>query len=128
MSEFAISTDLFLLPNDEGKTVLYAPLAGFVCHGNEDLVALLRDLETLRSEELSAEQKEIVAYLIRRGIVNGTVKRPIRARSGDLAPSKLTLFHLLLCLENTNASTDHGLGDGIERRGVLSRLSEPNRR
>lgn len=92
MSEFTISTDLFLLPNDEGKTVLYAPLAGFVCHGNEDLVALLRDLETLRSEELSAAQKEIVDYLIRRGIVNGAEKRPIPARSGDLAPTKLTLF------------------------------------
>lgn len=92
MGDYHITTDLFLLPSEKGNTILYAPLAGFVCLANEDMVGLLGDLENIRSEDLSSEQKEIIDYLIGRNIINGIQERPRHPFSEELSPSKLTLF------------------------------------
>ena len=92
MSEYHITTDLFLLPNEKGNTVLYAPLAGFVCLANEDLVGLLGDLEDIGSEDLSPGQKEMIDYLIGRNIINGSQGKSHYPFSEELSPSKLTLF------------------------------------
>lgn len=92
MSEYRITTDLFLLPDESGRNVLYAPLDGFVCLANDDMVGLLGDLETVRSNELSSAQQQIIDFLIQRNIINGAQKRPDREQPEGLSPSKLTLF------------------------------------
>ena len=41
LSKYKITTDIFFIPNDDDKLILYAPLKGFVCVANDDMVPML---------------------------------------------------------------------------------------
>jgi len=98
MGSYRITTDIFTLNYKEEKQVLYAPLLGFACEINNDMVHLLSDLEGTEDHELSQHEKAILEYLIQRGVVNGKTKSaPVHDVDKKVRPSKLTLFPTNQC-------------------------------
>lgn len=98
MSSYKITTDVFTLPYEENKRVLYAPLLGFVCEVNNDMINFLAKLEKIDDQLLKPQEKNTLTYLIEKGVVNGqkTPEPAIISHKG-LLPSKLTLFPTNQC-------------------------------
>ena len=98
MSKFKITTDIFTIPYKSELSVLYAPLKGFACVANRDLVNFLSDLENIKNENINSDQKNILTFLIEKGVVNGSSShKPSCKSSNELHPDKLTLFPTNKC-------------------------------
>lgn len=98
MASYQITADLFTLEYKEGERILYAPLLGFACIVNEDLVDLLAVLHTVEASTLKPQEKAVIDYLIGKGIINGEmISEPVRRSNGKLKPTKLTLFPTNQC-------------------------------
>lgn len=111
MSQYNITTDLFTLPYKEDKSVLYAPLLGFSCMVNNDTINFLADLESFDNENLGTMQKEILDFLIKKGVINGSLQKiQNQFLNKELSPLKLTLFPTNDCNLNCRycyASNEH---------------------
>ena len=90
---FAITCDLFQLPDGEDGPILYAPELGFACKANKDLANLLTQLGDLPVEGLTRGQVDVLKELERQGLVNG-VRRTVPAHRPpqDYSPTQVTLF------------------------------------
>jgi len=101
MSQYKITTDLFTLPYKNEESVLYAPLVGFVCKANDDLINFLANLEDMENEAITPELKQIIEFLIKKGIINGSQSElPDTTRNKELSPSQLCLFPTNQCNMN----------------------------
>jgi uncharacterized protein len=96
--QYSVTCDLFTLPYQNGNYMLYAPLLGFACIANADLVNLLADLETLNVDALNTEQKAALDYLDHKGVLNGSpeVSR-IKTFPEKYSPTQVTLFPTNQC-------------------------------
>jgi len=92
-----MTTDVFTFKH-EGKNILYAPLLGFACEANDDLILFLADLATMDDRELNDQEKKILQYLMDKGIVDGeSHPEKIQPSAKEPCPSKLTLFPTNQC-------------------------------
>lgn len=93
MAEYTVTTDLFALPGEDGRIILYAPLAGFACKVDEDTMRWIAELDTRSEPVTDGPEKDVLDMLIRRNIVNGSRGMP-QSIHGDftLMPDKLALF------------------------------------
>lgn len=97
-SKYSVTCDLFTLPYKNGSQVLYAPLLGFACVVNADLVSLLADLDTLEVDSLNAEQKAALDYLDHKGVLNGSLEvSRIKSFPEKYSPTQVTLFPTNQC-------------------------------
>lgn len=111
MPGYKITTDIFTLPYNDGKTVLYAPLVGLACVANEDLINFLAEIDSLEEDAVDSGQKGILEFFVNRGLVNGTpYEMSAHSRNGEFSPSKLALFPTNGCNLNCRycyASAEH---------------------
>ena len=84
MSSYKITTDVFTLPYEENKKVLYAPLLGFVCEVNNDMINFLANLENINEKSLKPQENKTLEYLIDKRVVNME-----RTNISDIKPEQL---------------------------------------
>ncbi len=93
MSSYKITTDLFTLPYKRGQSVLYAPLLGFACVANDELVNFLSKIESIQNGTITSEEQKILDFLISKDLINGApLFAPIQNFNEALTHDKLTLF------------------------------------
>jgi uncharacterized protein len=94
MNPLQVTCDLFSIPHQDGRQILYAPRLGFAGLANRDLVNLLARLEEVDADTLNDEQRAAIDSLQRQGILNGTAGRGSSAadEGGEFLPTQVTLF------------------------------------
>jgi len=95
---YAITADLFTLPYKDSASILYAPLVGFACIANADTVNLLADLDTTDFSTLNEDQKSVLDFLDKKGILNGSDEFDcIKHLPEVYTPTMVTLFPTNQC-------------------------------
>ena len=105
---YHITCDLFTIPLEDGKSILYAPKAGFLCKANHHVVNLLSAIDKIDSGSLNEKQIQVLDKLEEHGILNGSreavVQKSIAGRihthTGNPVHYKpvQSEMHLLLCI------------------------------
>jgi len=97
-SDFRITSDLFTIPYHKGDKLLYAPKAGFLCTANRDLQDLLADLESIDKAKINDTQKEVLDFLMDKGVINGEEEKSLRKKyPEEYSPVQVTLFPTTQC-------------------------------
>lgn len=93
MKEYQLASELFTIPNNEGKTVLYFPLSGLLIDAGHSLMNLIRRFDETDLDSLNQEEKHQFDYLFEKGIITakGSAKQIVPETDKHL-PHKLTLF------------------------------------
>jgi hypothetical protein len=69
MQDYRITKELYLIPNKDGKTILYFPLAALLIDGDNSLMNLIDHFELKDLESLSSIERQQFDYLIEKGII-----------------------------------------------------------
>jgi len=93
MNNYQLTTELFTIPNKEGKTILYFPLAGLLIDADNSLINLLDHFEDKELSNLTPEEEKQIDYFLKKGIITkkGSTQHIIPEIDKDF-PHKLTLF------------------------------------
>jgi uncharacterized protein len=93
MNDYQLTTELFTIPNKEGKTILYFPLTGLLIDADTSLVNLLYNFEDMDLNILTSEERQQFDYLFGKGIITqkGSAQQTVPETDNDV-PYKLTLF------------------------------------
>ncbi len=96
--KYRITSDLFTIPDGDGRFLLYAPKAGFLCRANNDVINLLATIDKTDPGSLNGKQIKVLDHLIENGILNGSAESEIRNLiSTEFAPTRVTLFPTNQC-------------------------------
>jgi uncharacterized protein len=91
-SEYHVTSEIFIVPHED-MLILYAPLKGIVARINGSTAALLRDLQTGSSFELTPQEIEVLKPLEEVGAINGPPDMQLIVHEyGEFAPTHVTLF------------------------------------
>ena len=97
-NKYTITCDLFIIPYKNGSSILYAPLVGFACVANNDLLNLLNDLDNISMDALNPEQRATLEFLDEKGILNGSPEiSVVKAFPEKYEPTLVTLFPTNQC-------------------------------
>lgn len=95
---YTVTADVFTVPYKNGDVILYAPLAGFAGVANADTIGLLAGLDELDTGTLNPQQKEILDFLDRKGILNGSKEYACGTTLPEkYTPTMVTLFPTNQC-------------------------------
>jgi len=95
---YTITADIFTLPYKDGESILYAPRVGFACAVNDDTLNLLSELDTIDTDTLNQDQKDVLDFLDKKGILNGSDElNCIKVLPEKYTPTMVTLFPTNQC-------------------------------
>ena len=98
MNKYDVTTDVFTISYKDDKTILYAPLVGFACIANSDLIDFLINIKNVTNDNVTSDQQQILDYLIQKKVINGKQEGMLNSNnSKTLSPAKLTLFPTNKC-------------------------------
>jgi uncharacterized protein len=93
MQDYRITKEMYLIPNKDGKTILYFPLAGLLIDADNSLMNLLDHFELKELERLSSAERQQFDYLIEKGIITKKIgTQQLFPEGEEDFPHKLTLF------------------------------------
>ncbi|MBN2357445.1 radical SAM protein [candidate division KSB1 bacterium] len=95
---YTLTADVFTIPYHDDESILYAPLLGFVCVVNDDVINLLADVEHIDLKTLNKEEKATLRYLEDKGLLNGSREyNCVHPYQEKYQPAQLTLFPTNQC-------------------------------
>jgi len=95
---FHITCDLFTIPLEDGKSILYAPRAGFLCKANQQVVNLLSAIDKIAPGSLNEKQIQVLDKLEENGILNGSKEAVVqKTLPEEFIPTRVTLFTTNQC-------------------------------
>lgn len=96
--QYRVTCDIFTIPLQNSKSLLYAPRVGFICEANNDLLNLLASLDGIDSNNLNEKQIGVLELLEKNEVLNGSKEMIIQKyKPGEFAPTRLTLFPTNQC-------------------------------
>jgi uncharacterized protein len=93
-----VTAELFTIPLDRQRWIIYAPLRQAAFIANAKFVNFIADLKDGRYEPSADPDGSIVEFLRRLEIVDSNVeRRPVTSYQGDPSPTSVTLFLTTAC-------------------------------
>jgi uncharacterized protein len=94
----ARSMDVFVVPLEQGKSIIYAPLRRAAFIGNDRVAEVIRDLRSGNLIPGADDDSALMVLLRKLGIVGGAPEiRPHGCFSGEPQPTSITLFLTTEC-------------------------------
>lgn len=96
--EYKITTDVFSLPYKNSDSIIYAPMVGYACIANQQMVDLIAGLEKRTPDTFTNDEINILEELEEKLILNHPAKKPRQQNNSDaFMPTMLTLFPTNQC-------------------------------